>query len=92
MSINSKDLDSWAKALGVSNDTDAIAAVRKEYLNLTIAGAQLGLFYKRVTAAGVASSDAILTEVSMARAANLRAMDAMDRLRRAFERHQRGAA
>ena len=92
MRIDGKDLDAWAKALEVSNDAEAIAALRKDMARAWDAAYLLEHLYDRYERRGISYSDDVNRDLRRGTAAAFGAYHALDEIRRAFERHERGAA
>lgn len=87
-----KDLDAWAQILGVTNDADAMRVLSGQYGRLLVIAGELNAFQHRYTRSGVVGGDDILIALNDAAREILDAADGLRRLRRSFERHERGVA
>lgn len=92
MTSRRKDLDAWARTLGASNDADAIAALRRDRIGILSHAGRLALMLDRYVKAGADRGDEVVVELYKGTAGALAASEALERLQRAFERHERGAA
>jgi hypothetical protein len=92
MRINSKDLDAWARTLGASNDADAIATLRRDRIGVLTHAGRLTLMLHRYFTAGADRDDEVMIALQKGAAGALAASQALERLQRAFERHERGVA
>lgn len=91
MRIKSKDLDLWAKALGVSNDAEAMAALKKHSASMLVIAASLTRMRQHFLDAGVPDRNPVMDEILKAASYTLDAGLALGELRGAFARHERGA-
>lgn len=87
-----KDLDAWAEILGVTNDADAMRVLSGQYGRLLVIAGELNSFQNRYTRSGFVGGDDILVALNDAARDVLDAADGLRRLRRSFERHERGVA
>lgn len=87
-----KDLDAWAQILGVRNDADAMRVLSGQYGRLLVIAGELNAFQHRYTRSGAVGGDDILIALNDAARDILDAADGLRRLRRSFERHERGVA
>lgn len=92
MATRRKDLDAWAIILGVSNDADAMSVLSGYYSRLLVVATELNTFQKRFETSGYVGGDDILIALNDAARETLDAADGLRRLRRSFERHERGVA
>ncbi|MFJ2758068.1 hypothetical protein ACIO3S_20895 [Nocardioides sp. NPDC087217] len=92
MSINSKDLDLWARALGASNDAEAMAALKKMSASMLVIGAEFAKMRQQLSGGGVPEHDPVMEEIFKAASTTMDASIALARVRAAFARHERGAA
>ena len=92
MRIKSKDLDAWAKALGVSNDADAMAALRKMSARMLTLAGEIAKTRQTLLDAGVPERNPVMEEFLKSSAYALDAGLALGQVRMAFARHERGAA
>ena len=92
MSSKSKDLDTWAYALGANNDTEAIAALNQKSTALLVIANEINRMRRQLQSGGVRDSDPVLDEILTAAAGVMDAGLALGRLRVRFARHERGAA
>lgn len=92
MRIKSKDLDAWARALGVSNDADAMAALRKMSASMLIIAGEIAKTRQKLLDGGVPDRGPVMDDILKSAAYTLDAGLALGQVRMAFARHERGAA
>lgn len=87
-----KDLDAWAQLLDVTNDADAMAALRSLHGRLLVIAGELNWFQNKFSTSGVLGGDGVMVALHEAATGTLEASEELWQLRRSFERHDRGVA
>ncbi|EGD45053.1 hypothetical protein NBCG_00589 [Nocardioidaceae bacterium Broad-1] len=92
MRIDSKDLDAWARALGVSNDAHAMAALRKLSRRMLRLAGEIAQTRQQLIDGGLPDRNPAMDDFLKSAAYTLDAGLALGRVGMAFARHERGAA
>ncbi len=87
LSSKRRDLDAWAVTLGVNNDDDAIAELRRLFARVDDAAEELRAVYVVVNGG---PNDAAAGHLTGAFARSVQAASALLEVLQAFQRHERG--